>query len=418
MLNFVTQTGRIFKSFTNHFSGLFSKKLFISFSIYLATLMMEHKRVCIQSLSLKTTLSSYQQLQYFLSDAKWDSEELNTYRVNILQSHSATKSTKDGVLTLDDTGCKKWGKKTEAAQVQHYGTEDRITNCNVVVASAFCSTRKRFPINQRPYLPQDAFYKKENRDFIFKTKHEIGLDLIDDAVRKAILFSDVIFDSWYFCDWFIQEIENRSLTWISKAQIDRKICFHGKWLRVDELVKLIPSTKFTRKVTVTNKQGKERTFRLYAFKGKVKGLSDKKLIVFARGKWTEDDTEDIQVIVTNHLSLQAETVFKRYALRWGIERIFQDTKDNLGFDQYQVRSIKTISRHWHMSFLAYSFLTYIRLNGTLSKISKESPQTIGETLRIFRELNTLESWSFLKKNPKALTIKTQIKARCYLKIAS
>jgi SRSO17 transposase len=415
MLNFVVQSGRLFKSFVRHFHKVFSKKLFISFSVYLTSLMMEHKRVSIQALADKNLISSYEQLQYFLSDAKWDHQELNTHRLNLHQSHPATKSTKDGVLALDDTGCKKWGKKTEAAKVQHYGTEDRITNCNVVVASAFCSQVKRFPINQRPYLPQEAFYKPENRNFTFKTKHEIALDLIDDAVRKAILFSDITFDSWYFCDWFIQTIENRSLTWISKVQIDREVCFHGKWLRVGELVKLIPSTKFTRKVTVTNKKGEQRTYQLYAFKGKVKGLSDKKLIVLARGKWEDDDTEDTEVLVTNHLSLHAETVFLRWSLRWGIERIFQDTKGNLAFDQYQVRSIKAISRHWHMSFLAYSFLTWIRLNGTLSKIVKEVPQTIGETLQIFRDLNTFESWSFLKKNPKALTTKTRIKAKCYLK---
>ena len=115
------------------------------------------------------------------------------------------------------------------------------------------------------------------------------------------------------------------------------------------------------------------------------------------------------------LSLQAETVFKRYGLRWGIERIFQDTKDNLAFDQYQVRSIKAISRHWHMSFLAYTFLTWIRLNGTLSKITKEVPQTIGETLQVFRDLNAFESWALLKKNPKVLTTKTRITAKCYRK---
>ena len=178
---------------------------------------------------------------------------------------------------------------------------------------------------------------------------------------------------------------------------------------------VIPSTKFTRKVTVTNKKGEQRTFRLYAFKGKVKGLSDKKLIVLARGKWKDDDTCDTEVLVTNHLSVPAETVFFRWSLRWGIERIFQDTKDNLAFDQYQVRSIKAISRHWHMSFLAYSFLLYIRLNGTLSKIAEEVPQTIGETLKIFRELNVFESWTFLKKNPQTLISKTHIKAKCYLK---
>ena len=416
MLNFVAHFNKSFNSFTNHFKNVFySKKLFLSFSSYLASLMMEHKRVSIQSISNKNLLSSYEQLQYFISDSKWNLDTLNNSRVELFQSHPTTKSTEDGVMVIDDSGCKKSGKKTEATQIQYYGPEKRPANCNVVVVSAFISSRKKWPINIRPYLPKDAFYKPENCNFNFKSKLELALELIDDAILKKILFADVVFDNWYFCDWFINDIEKRNLSWISEAEINRSVCFNGKWFRVDDLVTVIPSCKFTRKVTVTNSKGKERTFRFYAFKGKVKGLSDKKLIVVAKGKWDDDDSKDAHVLVTNHLSLHAETVFQRYALRWGIERIFQDTKDNLAFDQYQVRSIKAIARHWHMSLLAYSFLLRTMLNGSLSKITKESPETIGEALEIFRDLNAFESWEFLKKNPKALTRKTRVTAKRYLK---
>jgi hypothetical protein len=52
---------------------------------------------------------------------KWDSEELNEQRIKILESARTTKTCKKGVLSVDDSSCKKWGIKTEGAKVQYSG---------------------------------------------------------------------------------------------------------------------------------------------------------------------------------------------------------------------------------------------------------------------------------------------------------
>ncbi len=57
------------------------------------------------------------------------------------------------------------------------------------------------------------------------------MELVDDALEKRLLFSDVVFDNWYFANSFISFLEERNLCWITEADSDRQISYHGKWVR-------------------------------------------------------------------------------------------------------------------------------------------------------------------------------------------
>ncbi|MEW6556851.1 MAG: transposase [Elusimicrobiota bacterium] len=208
MVNFVSTPPKILTNFLNKFQPLFSKPTFLSFSIYVSGLFLELKRTNIQTIAKRTVASEYESLQYFISEAKWDEEKFNTRRVKILESNRTTKTCKKGVVIIDDTGCKKWGFKTEGAQVQHYGTEDITTNCNIVVASAYCDNKKCFPINLKPYIPEnDSFFERNFQDF--KSKHELAEELVEDAIEKELNFSDVIVDAWYFSNDFVEFIQQK-----------------------------------------------------------------------------------------------------------------------------------------------------------------------------------------------------------------
>jgi len=48
--------------------------------------------------------------------------------------------------------------------------------------------------------------------------------------------------------------------------------------------------------------------------------------------------------------------------RWTIERIFEDAKDELGMDHFEVRRFRAIRRHLLPSCLSHTFLAEFRLN--------------------------------------------------------
>jgi len=71
----------------------------------------------------------------------------------------------------------------------------------VVVTSHYADKSKDWPIEMRPYLPEDwvqkhnALFGKEV--YIFKSKLQLGLELIDDIKSRNIQFSHLLIDSWY-----------------------------------------------------------------------------------------------------------------------------------------------------------------------------------------------------------------------------
>lgn len=393
-------------NFLNKFKDLFSNIQFKGFTTYIAGLFQQHRRVSIESISNLCPDISYQNLQYFLSESKYDIEQINNRRLTILQQHKPTRATSSGVSVIDDTSCKKWGTHTEAAKPQYSSIEDKVINCNVTVMSAYCDPVKRYPVNIKPYKTEQEFTPENISQF--KSKIELACELVDDLLKKKIPFSDIVFDSWYFAKEVISYVENKNLTWITDAQTNRMISFKGNWTHAGDLYKLIPSVKFT-EVCVSMSNKESRKFVLYSFITKIKGLKNKVKVVVIKGQFSSSDPKEIRILVTNHLSLTPEAIIQKYACRWGIECIFRDMKENTGFDQYQVHSLNSISRHWHFAVLAYSFLLRAKLCSWFERTFLTITNTIGDCLRAFRKLNSISCKKWLHTHKESLCEFFQLK---------
>lgn len=110
---------------------------------------------------------------------------------------------------------------------------------------------------------------------------------------------------------------------------------------------------------------------------------------------------EVSVMVTNHTALGDGEIFTRYKRRWEIECVFRELKDNFYFDQYQVRSLAAITRHWHLCFLAYTFLVRYELTGSYKKATDRNLRTIGEALYFYRNLQSVISYIWISKNKEA-----------------
>jgi len=86
------------------------------------------------------------------------------------------------------------------------------------------------------------------------------------------------------------------------------------------------------------------------------------------------------MVYTTDMSLSIETVLRYYRLRWEQETAFRDTKENFGFDNYQVRSHKSISRFVQLSFVATSVMQL--MYSLADSIKNLSVEEVLETLGI------------------------------------
>ncbi len=215
-MNFLAPiTHPMFERFYKRFDHIFSEPTQRrNFRLYCSGLTLEIKRKNIWYMNEHIIGSDYQPMQHFMSDAPWPENALNDQRTDILEGNPATKSCDDGYSIIDDTGNQalrkleqkeseksflspKSGDSTHATSRQWLGSLGKVDRGQVVVTShyadsRYADSRKDWPIDHRPYLPQ-KWVEGENQRldkevYVFKSKLQLGLELVDDLLRRGIQF--------------------------------------------------------------------------------------------------------------------------------------------------------------------------------------------------------------------------------------
>jgi hypothetical protein len=393
MLKLICNFPFLFLSFVNLFKGIFSNTLFLHFKVYLLSLCLDFSRFNLKQVAKHNTLCSHQQLQYFISEAKWDVDQLNTSRLAFLSNTRQTTSTPEGVLSIDDTANRKWGKKSEGVAVQYSNLEKHQILSQVAVMAAYADHKKSYPLDIVPYIPASRLPQGEF-DYRFKSKHQIAQTLVQGALDLQIRFRLVRLDAWYFANWLVQWLSQAGLSWLTEADSDRLIYFHKQYWHVRDLVKVLNSDRFKHKlraITVNTK-----TYWVYRFVTKINDLPGKYLVVVSYGDW-EDSDRKVRVFVSNNLTLESSEVSRYWGLGGKIESLFWELKGKFHLDRYQYQTLKTTRRHWHLSILAYTFVLRLKLTGALYKyIDKERKlNTLGDCLNAFRDIVSVATYDFL-----------------------
>jgi hypothetical protein len=374
---------------------------------------------CVLESADKTNLSR------FFSEAPWFQDRVNDRRVEyLLQQTKAVRSPKaDALLILDDTLCEHVGSLFDYVD-RHYNHGDgTYPLAHNPVTSYYVSGPVRFPVDLRLYrryeectrweefvhkhfpdrsipttskertrlhkevdailLADPAFQELHAQ---FRTKIDLGIDLLEAAIRHKVPFSVLVFDSWYLAeelvsmaryhkkDWLSLLKKNRNLetnSFVLKDLAGQRIPLAGPHLAVEDLVPLIPPTAY-RAVTI-----RDKTYWTFTLAVRIGGLGKVRLVVsFANAELTGT----YAVLVTNRVDWSAQRIIALYLQRWPIETFYQDGKGHLGLDEYRMRNAAAIGKHWCLVFVAYSLLHLDCLSS--SPIKGSLPiKTIGEACR-------------------------------------
>ena len=140
--------------------------------------------------------AAVQRLQFFLSESRWDPEQVNARRLELLAADPATAPHGGGVLVIDDSGDRKDGVKTAHVGHQWLGRYGKTDNGVVTVTTVWADERLYYPVHAVPYTPARHFAKGKN-DPAFRTKLAIGADLAVRARDAGFAFRAVCADSAY-----------------------------------------------------------------------------------------------------------------------------------------------------------------------------------------------------------------------------
>jgi hypothetical protein len=323
-------------------------------SHYLLGLSAGFKRFNIESLSQASSQFTYRQNYYFITEAKWNEEELNEQRIAFLNQDKRTRMRPDGVGIIDDTSFKKWGHQTDGVYKQYSPEEGKVANCKVIVSSNYADDKRNYPLDLEPYYKDDV------------SKLKLAEMLIVKAKKRYPSLKHFTWDSWYCKKSVIRTVEEQGLYFYSQLRQDRKVVYQKRLVKASQLVKLVStSSVFSGKI--------------YDFKEVyVKELGIYRIVV-RNGK----------IYITNNHEISALEVIKFYEKRWAIDQFYREVKDNLAFSQFQFRKGLYILRHWLMVFLSYTFYIHQKFKGVFAKIYQGTVDTVSKMTKVLQNLNLL-----------------------------
>jgi SRSO17 transposase len=313
--------------------------------------------------------TSAQRLQEFLTNMRWDEEDLNRQRV---QKMLADATTDDGVLVFDDTGFPKQGRASVGVARQYSGTLGKVANCQVAVTCCYADSRATWPVTVQLYLPhawaEDPGRRQRARvpvEVRFQTKPEIALALLDQARAWGVPHCCVVADADYGDNPnFLAGLEARQEAYVVAVRTDFQVSV-GQALttpvwRADELLQTAPRWQWR---TVRWRRGtkgwlRKKFMAVRAWRVTTDGNRHAGWLVGERA--ARGQPEEHKYFWSNlPLATSLETLAGYAHRRHAIEQFHEKATGELGWDQYQGRLWRGFHRHAVTVMLAYSFLVWL-----------------------------------------------------------
>lgn len=330
-------------------------------------------------------------LQAFISSGVWpDGPILQQLRGCVLEALTDD----DAVWNADETGFPKKGTKSVGVKRQYSGTLGRTDNCQVAVFANYASVQGHAFLDRRLFLPEEWANDPQRRaeagvpaGVIFRTKPELALEMLADAIAEEVPFRWVGGDSVYgnsptfvqgvrqFDKWYVLDTSADARVWTTEPQVippeqrpkpkRGRPCTQplvvGDAQRVDEVVARLPAKAWHRLTVAEGSQGP----RVYEYaelwvwfsEEGLPGPRERLLVRRSLGQEPELKYHRSNAPVEVPLLKLAQV----RATRWTIEEDIQAAKGECGLDEYETRGWVGWHHHTTLSLLALAFLVLQRV---------------------------------------------------------
>jgi len=307
-------------------------------------------------------------------------------------------SDSEGVLIFDETGFPKKGKDSVGVSRQYCGSLGKVENCQVGVFVSYASRHGYALLDKRLFIPEKWFdedYETRRKKCMvsdgleFKTKPQLAAEMFRELKEQEnIPFRYVVADTVYGrSSEFIDAIEDYvgtvyflsvpsdTLCWLKGPVMEeKKYKYKGKILSKKVVKKM-------EKKPLTVKAIAKRTNDFFWYRRKVsegtKGPIEyeftKKMVTICKDgvpyktvwliiKRTIRDNPSYFYYISNApISTRLKTFVWLSGIRWAIEQCFEETKSELGMDQYEVRKYSGWHHHILTCMLAHFFLWHLKI---------------------------------------------------------
>jgi SRSO17 transposase len=342
-------------------------------------------------------------LQKFITQGCWDAGEvLGEVRVHVTEVLGDEK----GTVNIDETGFPKKGTKSVGVKRQYSGTLGRVDNCQVGVFANYCSPKGHAFIDRRLFLPEEWAADRERRaeagvpeSVVFRTKPELGLEMVETAVREGVSFTwvggDCVYgDSPKFVQgvraqgkWYVLDVSSEAHVWLTQPELRnsgepgsgrrhsaKAAKATTKPMSVPEAVAQLSPAAFRRVTVADGSQGPivyEYAEMTVWFSEEGAPASQPERLLVRRSCTQEAEVKYHRSNAPPKVSLQR--LAEQRACRWTIEQDIQAGKGECGLDEYETRGWIGWHHHTGLAILALLFLVLQRVRLGKKRAADDRP---------------------------------------------
>lgn len=340
-------------------------------------------------------------LQEFLSLSKWDESMMrDRLQRRVARRHGHAQ----GVGLFDETSFVKKGDKTACVQRQHCGAAGKTDNCVVSVHLGYATPDFHTLLDGELYLPEKTWDADAARrveagvpdEVTYRPKWRIALDQYRRALSNGVRFRWMTFDEGYGRNLgFLRELDGFGQDYVAEVPRDfhvwtqapavlhrehassrggrprkypRLKAKHNPTATVENVARHSPLLHQQPWVTYHVKDGSKgpqvwRARRLLVHLKDEHGLPTRAHHLLVAQNVL--DPTEVKYFISNAPETTAvETLLLVAFSRWKIERMFEDSKMELGMDHFEVRKFGSIRRHLILSCVSHLFMAEFHLSQT------------------------------------------------------
>lgn len=340
--------------------------------------------------------SEYESMQHTISNSKWDTDGMlaETGR----QAGSLLSQLGTVGLTIDEKAHLKKGTKSAGVARQYAGVIGKVDNCQVGVYLSLCAGKYSTIINHRLYLPEDWCNDEKRckkagipKEAIkFKTKRDLALDMIHEAIGNGVHFDFINGDGLYghgfdlmkaiaaLSKKYVLDVHSNTTIFLKQPKIGVPEDIPGK--RGRKCVKPRPDIPGISVEEYRNTLRKS-DYKKVKIRKTTKGWLEAYIHINEVWVWDEanQDKEPLKqtLIIRKPIHKKDKLKFSlsniekheqdiemfafMQAQRYWVERCFRDDSHDLGMSDYQVRTYRGWNNHMALTSLAMLFVMEQRI---------------------------------------------------------
>jgi hypothetical protein len=293
-----------------------------------------------------------------------------------------------GYLIGDDsTMLKPKGAKMQGIGKHHSTTHGTRVNGHSLVQCLYTVLDRSCPLEPLLYRQKKTAEKEK---VPFTSKIDLMIQEIQNFDSPSGTVTHVLLDSWYNCKPLWKAAIDRGFkitTGIRRNRWLRVPCEitpttpkGWQWQQLDDYAASLPEDTYQQ--CFCPRSPKEKVW-VHVVDTRVRKLYRCKIIIVRKN--LNDPISAVRFWVTSDLEADAQTCINVISIRWDIEIFFEDMKELLGIDQYQLMTTTGLLRYWTLCWVAFSFLEEVRHN---LKHNKDSKAQVDQNTEMAEECET------------------------------